>query len=234
MNHFVKLEHFEGPLDLLIHLIRKNEVDIYNVPIATITDQYLEALKLMKGLNIAIAGEFIYMAATLIYIKSRTLLPPDELPPDEENEDPRRPLVEKLLEFHMFSKAGQYFLERADQSSAMIPVTLAVDTGERGFQKLTLYNMTETFMTLAKQLKAKFHEVETENYSVSEKIEEIKTLLMPGKRIAFGSLFNKMKRMEGIVTFLAILELVRSQTLHIFQQDLLGLLEVMSLDPRQQ
>ena len=230
MNHFVKLEHFEGPLDLLIHLIRSNEVDIYNIPIATITDQYLEALKLMKELNISIAGEFIYMAATLIYIKSRMLLPADELQPDEENEDPRRPLVEKLLEFHMFSKAGQYFLERADQTSQMLPVTVSVDVGERGFQKLTLYNLTQSFMSMAQNLKVKFHEVETENYSVAEKIEELKDLLMPGKRIAFGALFNKMKKMEGIVTFLALLELVRSQKLKVFQDDLLGLLEVMSIE----
>ena len=158
------------------------------------------------------------------------LLPADELQPDEENEDPRRPLVEKLLEFHMFSKAGQYFLERADQTSQMLPVTVSVDVGERGFQKLTLYNLTQSFMSMAQNLKVKFHEVETENYSVAEKIEELKDLLMPGKRIAFGALFNKMKKMEGIVTFLALLELVRSQKLKVFQDDLLGLLEVMSIE----
>ncbi|MBI2608658.1 MAG: segregation/condensation protein A [Deltaproteobacteria bacterium] len=228
MNHIVKLEKFEGPLDLLIHLIRTNEMDIYDIQIAHITDQYLEALKLMKDLNITIAGEYIYMAATLIYIKSRMLLP-TEILEEEEEEDPRRLLVEKLLEYQMYSKVGEHLLKNSIATSNMMPVFIASDVPDRGFQRVNTFHLGQVFTDLVKNSTPHFHEVEMENYSVAEKIEEIKAILMPGKRVSFVNLYKKSSRMEGIVTFLALLELVKDKTLKIFQEDLLGLVEIMAV-----
>ena len=228
MKHIVKLENFEGPLDLLLHLIRSNEMDIYNIPIASVTDQYLATLKMMKDLNIAIAGEFIYMAATLIYIKSRMLLPVEELIPDDE-EDPRMPLIEMLLEFQTFSRVARHLAKNSISSTSSFPVGLSADFPDRGFQKMNVFHLSQTFMEVMQGAKQKFHEVYTENYSVGDKIEEIKKLLVPGKKMKFSALFKHTSRMEGIVTFLAILELVKEQALDLFQQDMLGLIEIMAV-----
>src|SRR4029077_6939345 len=111
-SYAVKLPAFEGPLDLLLHLIKTNEINIYDIPIALITQQYLDYLKLMKPLNLAIAGEFIVMAATLIYIKSKTLLPIEETPLEEQEEDPRAELVRRLLEYKQFKEAASNLAER--------------------------------------------------------------------------------------------------------------------------
>src|ERR1700693_4268232 len=114
-SYAVKLPAFEGPLDLLLHLIKTNEINIYDIPIAIITQQYLDYLKLMKNLNLSIAGEFIVMAATLIYIKSKTLLPLEESPPEEQEEDPRAELVRRLLEYKQFKEAASTLAERAPE-----------------------------------------------------------------------------------------------------------------------
>jgi segregation and condensation protein A len=228
-QHIVKLNQFEGPLDLLLHLIRQHEMDIYDIPIAEITHQYLEALKMMKEFNITIAGEFIYMAATLIHIKSRTLLPSEVLV-EEEEDDPRRPIMEKLLEYQMYSKAGQHLVKQSIAATNMFPVTLQADNSERGYQRIGSFHLGQAYTDMIKKIKPTFHEVETESFSVSEKVDEIKNILMPGKKVGFTSLFKKTSKMEGIVTFLALLELVRDRTLKIFQEDLMGLVEIMAVD----
>src|SRR5438132_4238343 len=114
-SYAVKLPAFEGPLDLLLHLIKTNEINIYDIPIAMITQQYLDYLKMMKNLNLSIAGEFIVMAATLIYIKSKTLLPPEETPLEEQEEDPRAELVRRLLEYKQFKEAASTLAEREQE-----------------------------------------------------------------------------------------------------------------------
>ena len=145
----------------------------------------------------------------------------------EEDEDPRMPLVEKLLEYQMFTKAGKFLLENSLIAKNMFPVRIYTDDGERGFEHTGVFHLTQSVMDTFHKIKPSFHHVQTENYSVSEKIEELKKMILPGKRISFHLLFKKASKIEGIVTFLALLELARSQTLKVLQEDLLGLIEIM-------
>lgn len=219
----VRLEMFEGPLDLLLHLIHKNEMDITNIPIALITEQYLEYLKLMKVLNLDVAGEYLLMASTLLHIKSKMLLPTSSEKEEEEGEDPRAELVRKLLEYQKYKNAAAE-LERRPMLDRDVFVRLAlvgdVEGKEEERIEVNLFELLDAFRQVLEKAKPEaFHEVILDRVSVEEKVQEILLLLQREKRsMAFHLLFpEQASRRMIIVTFLAILELVKMKLVRIFQ-----------------
>ena len=223
----VRLEVFEGPLDLLLHLIQKNELDITNVPISLITEQYLEYLKLMKVLNLDIAGEYLLMASTLLHIKSRMLLPAspgqEEEGEGEEEEDPRAELVRRLLEYQRYKNAAGELERRPvlERDVFIRPVSAGGEESEEERIEVTLFELLEAFRKVLQRAKPEIvHEVFLDHITVEEKVEEILSLLQREKRsMAFHLLFpEEASRRMIIVTFLAILELVKMKLVRIFQQ----------------
>jgi len=219
----VRLEMFEGPLDLLLHLIHKNELDITNIPIALITEQYLEYLKLMKVLNLDMAGEYLLMASTLLYIKSKTLLPASSEEGEEEGEDPRAELVRRLLEYQKYKEAAAELEKRPmlDRDVFLRSTPMEIeDAGEEERVEVNLFELIEAFRKILERVKTEeFHEVILDRLSVEEKAQEIFSLLQREKRsMAFHLLFpEQASRRVIIITFLAILELVKMKLVRIFQ-----------------
>jgi segregation and condensation protein A len=217
------LEMFEGPLDILLHLIHKNELDITNIPIALITEQYLEYLKLMKVLNLDVAGEYLLMASTLLYIKSKTLLPTPSEEEVEEGEDPRAELMRRLLEYQKYKEAAVELEKRPllDRDVFIRSTSMEMeDTGEEERVEVSLFELVEAFRKILERVKAEeFHEVILDRLSVEEKVQEILSLLQREKRsMAFHLLFpEQASRRVIIITFLAILELVKTKLVRIFQ-----------------
>ena len=208
------LDGFEGPLDLLLHLIKREEIDIWDIPIARITEQYLEYLELMKDLNINVAGEWLVMAATLIYIKSRMLLPPDPSAAAQEEtlEDPRTELVYQLLEHQKFKNAAQMLYTREEVENAVWnkpPKEVEEDSGE--IVAATLFDLLRAFHAVVKRFEEqRTLEVDQEEISVEDAIASIRRLLLTRDSILFSSFFLGMSaKRHVIVTFLALLELVR-------------------------
>ncbi|WP_243371332.1 segregation/condensation protein A [Geotalea sp. SG265] len=224
-SYQVNIEEFEGPLDLLLHLIKKNEVDIYNIPIAAITRQYLDYLDLMKDLNLDIAGEFLVMAATLLQIKSKMLLPVTaEEENEEEEEDPRAELVRRLLEYQKYKEAaitlGQCELLGRDLFARKFSAPeLASFEIEEEPAEVELFELIEAFQrVLAKVSPDSFHEVGADGLSIADRIAEVLALLEGEEAVAFESLFIGDVTRDGLViTFLAILELCKLKMIRITQ-----------------
>ncbi len=235
MKYKVKLEIFEGPLDLLLYLIKKNEVDISDIPIAEITDQYLEYLEMMKMLDLDIAGEFIVMAATLMQIKSRMLLPPDEVPEDETEEaDPRTELVKKLLEYKKFKEAADRLAEiEAVTSQQYTRKTEERPTpeieDENAFFEANIFDLLTAFSKILKEVpKEAFHKVVKEKFTVADKIHDIVHMLVNEPKVYFSRLFKAAEsKIEIIVTFLAVLELIRLKEIIIVQTEPFSEIEIM-------
>ena len=226
MNKF-QLEIFEGPLDLLLHLIKKNEVSITDIPIAVITEQYLAMLELMEGLDLDVAGEFLVMAATLVHIKSRMLLPADETEPDEdEGGDPRDELVRRLLDYQRFKDAAGELerrdILRRDVFARSPEPTEEVDTV--GFESVSLFDLISALRTVLERLpKDSAHQVVLETVSVREKMSLLLDDLHRRGKIVFQELFaGAVSRLEVIVTFLAMLELVKIRAVKIWQEQAAG------------
>ncbi len=223
----VKLPTYEGPLDLLLDLIEKNEMDIYNIQISLVCQQYLDYLNQMRELNLEIAGDFLVMAATLLYIKSKTLLPPTEEDEEEEGPDPRAVLVEKLLEYQAFKKAahelGMLETERGKLFTRQIAdyylEEIELDEPEINAFSSNLYDLLQAFhQVLAKGAKDLVHEVYGEEVTIEEKIEEIKQRLTAENRFTFASLFPApWTKNLLIATFLALLEIVRLKLARVVQ-----------------
>jgi segregation and condensation protein A len=218
-----RLEGFEGPLDLLLHLIQKNELDIFNIPIALITEQYLEYLQLMKVLNLDAAGEYLLMASTLLHIKSRMLLPKSSEGEGEEEEDPRAELVRRLLEYQKYKQAAGELEKRPmldrDVFIRLMPAEFGEEPEEERIE-VSLLGLLEAFRQVLERAKQEsVHEVILEHLSVEDKIEEILGLLRSENRsMAFHRLFpEQASRKVVIVTLLAILELVKMRRIRIFQ-----------------
>jgi segregation and condensation protein A len=223
----VQLEIFEGPLDLLLHLIKKNEVSITDIPIATITEQYLATLELMETLNLDVAGEFLVMAATLVHIKSRMLLPAGADEPDEEDGvDPREELVRRLLEYQRYKEAAEQ-LEQREVLTRDVFVRSATPTeevGPRGFRELSVFELLGALKRVIDRLpKDSFHQVTLEKITVREKMTLLLDKLRHEGKVLFESLFDEVKsRMEVVVTFLAMLELVKGRAIRIYQEETAG------------
>lgn len=210
-------------MDLLIHLIRKNEVDIFDIPISMITDQYLEYLDMMKALNITVAGEFLVMAATLMHIKSRMLLPVSE---DEDGEDPREELTRPLLEYMQLKEAADELSEREildrDVFSRRLPPDLQGQFGEDGaLLQVSLFQLIDAFKRIVEQeapgIQLRF---KVDEWSLKDKTALVLDRLKEKGSIYFRELFDKGSQLsELIVTFLAVLELIQMRLIRVFQPD---------------
>lgn len=232
----IKTEAFEGPLDLLLHLIKKNEVDIYNIPIAAITRQYLEYIELMKELNLDIAGDFLVMASTLIQIKSKMLLPPsdDDEALEEEEKDPRAELVRRLLEYQKYKEAamalgGLELLGRDSFARKFETPELASPQPDEESLEVELFELIEAFRrVLAKVPAQSFHEVSAENISIADCINNILTLLQEKESVTFDELFDESLTREFLIaSFLAILELCKLKMVRVVQAASFGTILIM-------
>ena len=224
-NYRVDLEVFSGPLDLLLYLIKKEEVDIYDIPIAHITRQYLKYVEMMKVLNLEIAGEFILMAATLIRIKTKLLLPRDEDDPEEV--DPREELILALVEYKKYKEAGEILREKAliEESFYVPPAPLGKIENKYDLENETsLYDMLTAFMdVLAARRVEAIHEVNPEEISIEDRISVIMKLLSDREGANFRELFADIPRkIVAVVTFIALLELARTRRIKIMQNVLFG------------
>jgi segregation and condensation protein A len=221
------LEIFEGPLDLLLHLIKKNEVSITDIPIATITEQYLATLELMQNLSLDVAGEFLVMAATLIHIKSRILLPAgDDEDDEEEGVDPHDELVRRLLEYQRYKEAAAE-LEQRDLLTRDVFVrspTPTEEVGPRGFREVSVFELLGALKRIIDRLpQENVHEVALDKITVREKMTLLLETLRAHGSVFFESLFVEVKsRVEVVVTFLAMLELVKVRAIRIFQEEMAG------------
>lgn len=227
MSTRVQLEIFEGPLDLLLHLIKKNEVSITDIPLALITEQYLATLELMQTLDLDLAGEFLVMAATLIHIKSRMLLPAgEEEAEEEEGVDPRAELVRRLLEYQRYKEAAAE-LEQREVLTRDVFVRASApmeEAGPREFREVSVFELLGALKRVIDRLPKDFvHEVTLEKVSVREKMTLLLDTLRDQSRVVFESLFADVKsRLEIVVTFLAMLELVKVRAIRIYQDDMAG------------
>ena len=227
MSTSVQLEIFEGPLDLLLHLIKKNEVSITDIPIATITEQYLATLELMQNLSLDVAGEFLVMAATLIHIKSRMLLPAgDDEGDEDEGVDPHDELVRRLLEYQRYKEAAAE-LEQRDVLTRDVFVrspTPTEEVGPRGFREVSVFELLGALKRIMDRLpKETVHEVALDKITVREKMTLLLETLRAQGSVFFESLFVEVKsRVEVVVTFLAMLELVKVRAIRIFQEEMAG------------
>ncbi len=234
MTYKVKLEIFEGPLDLLLYLIKKEELDIYDIPIAKITDQYLEYMDMMKLLDLDIAGEFILMAATLMQIKSKMLLPPDESPQEEiSEEDPRSELVKKLLEYRKFKEVADRLAEKEAAASKLYvrktdekPV---LEREDSPFFEASIFDLLTAFSKILRDVpRETFHRIVKDEFTVGEKIHDIFHMLINQPKIYLSKLFNKAKnKLEIIVTFLAVLELIRLKEILVIQKEPFDEIEII-------
>jgi segregation and condensation protein A len=225
MNPRFQLAIFEGPLDLLLHLIKKNEVDIYDIPIATITDQYLAYLDLLEQLNLDLAGEYLVMAATLTQIKSRMLLPPVE-GEEEEDEDPRLELVQQLEEYQRFRAAAGQLGDRDILDRDVFrrsPEAPEGDEAPAPLREMSLADLVDALREVLKRLpEDQAHEIVGERISIRERIPAILDRLRSGA-VEFTELFaGDPSRREVVATFLALLELVRMRVVRASQSERFG------------
>ncbi len=235
-DYKVRLDIFEGPLDLLLYLIKKDEVDIHSISIERITKQYLNYIDTFKMLNIDLASEFIVMAANLMYIKSRTLLPKAEQPPEEdiEEDDPRWELIRQLIEYKKFKDAAGFLsLKETEQEGyfAHMPekATPPVEDADEPLPDVNIFDLIRAFQNVLKRFEEAndLGDIVDDRYTVADKIEFLLGELQPGESIQFSSLFAQAtSKGEVIVTFLAVLELMKMNQFRIRQDHILGDIEV--------
>jgi segregation and condensation protein A len=226
MVYRVKTEIFEGPFDLLLFLIRKHEIDIYDIPIHDITNQFLEYIELMKILDLEVAGEFIEMVATLMSIKARMLLPKPVFGDDEEAEDPRTELVQRLLEYKKFKEAASEMYEFEDHRRKMYsrkfflkPDDKTPIANEEYLQNVTLFDLLLAFKkALDNMPKVTYHEVKKIEVTIEDQTDFIFNTLANQTTILFSELIEKLKdKIVIIVTFLALLELIKLRKIFVSQ-----------------
>lgn len=246
----VKLNVFEGPLDLLLHLVDKNKIDIYDIPIVEITDQYMEYLHAMEKEDLSVMSEFLVMAATLLDIKCKMLLP-KEINEEGEEEDPRAELVQKLLEYKMYKymsyelkdklddAAGVYFKEQT-LPEEVLKYKIPVNTQEL-LADLTLEKLNAIYKSVMRRqeekkdpVRSRFGTIEKEEISVSDKMLQIQSFSLENRRFGFRSLLNaQSSRVQIIVTFLCVLELIKMGHFHVTQENLFDDIEIEVLtDPQ--
>jgi segregation and condensation protein A len=222
----IKLEIYQGPLDLLLDLIRKQEINIYDIPIARITQQYLNYLRLLEEMNIDVAGEFILMAATLIYIKSRMLLPPDPSAPPEELEDPRLELVHRLLEHEQFKNAAQMLQSKRmleDATWTQPGIDEFVEAEDEPGLTVSVFDLISVFREVLERTKKRPQlEIQREEVTVAQMIEHVKQVLMADPRpVRLDDLIaGYITRQALIALFLALLEMVRLRAILLRQKEL--------------
>ena len=229
----VRLQNFEGPLDLLLHLIKKNELDIYDIPIALVTQQYLDYLDLMQELNLDVVGEFLVMAATLIHIKSRMLLPRPDPTQEDPEEDPREALVRRLLEHQRFKAAAELLHEREIQRSAQWArpdqrVTDLVGEAPEPEIEVDLFSLMAAFRQVLDRVRQRpMVPLPVEQIPIETRIEQLLARLSETDACGFEDLFANVNSRGGmIVTFLALLEMIRLKLVRVFQSGAFGPIRV--------
>ena len=230
----VQLDKFEGPLDLLLFLIKRDEIDIYDIPISHITDQYLEHVQIIQMLDLDVAGEFLVMAATLMRIKAKMLLPRPAEDEEEEEEDPREELVRRLLEYRRFKRAAESLTRSREERGMLVGRAGAAPEGveeeeeeEKPEELLIPVDMVGLLRVFAQLIerapRIEPYEVILDEYNMEEKAELIEHRLDEGEEVEFTSLFGEeAPKQEVIVTFVALLELLRLQKIRLVQSGLFG------------
>lgn len=221
----LELGEFAGPLDLLLYLIRREEANIFDIPIARITDKYLEYIRLMERLDIAVAGEFLVMAATLIEIKSKMLLPQDPVEEgEEEAEDPRQELVDRLLEHQKFKLAAESLWSRATVEQAVF-TRGALETDENNPEiSATVFDLFDVFQKIIERHREQIEmEIHREEMSLAEMIRNLRERLRTEMKLRLTDIFKGMgSKRELIVAFIAVLEIVRTETVRLVQSETFG------------
>src|SRR6266498_505474 len=215
---------FEGPLDLLLHLIRQEQVNIYDIPLARITDEYLRYLQLMQELDIAVAGDFLVMAATLIELKTKMLLPRDPFAEAIEEEDPRRELVDQLLEYQKYKAAAQMLWSRATVERAVFKRAELETDKNNPEVAVGVFDLLKVFQEiLARHKEEVLLEIEREEISMSEMLERLRNMVMSAGELNLKVFFERAcSRRELVLAFLSVLELVRTTEIRLFQQQTFG------------
>lgn len=225
----IKIPVFEGPFDLLLHLIRENKIDIYDIPIALITGQYLQYIEIMKELNLEIAGEFLVMAATLIHIKSRMLLPPDEEAPSEELEDPRLELVQRLLEYQAFKEAALSLRKREEEWMKVFrkePISGEAEEEELYLFDINLFDLLEAFKKIIDKAPPDVVSITKETLTVKDRMSVIMEILEGQETVRFEEIFKAgndsqqevITKIQLIITFIALLELIKLGLAKAYQE----------------
>jgi segregation and condensation protein A len=229
----VQLPHFEGPLDLLLHLCQKHELDILQIPIGFVTEKYLEYLAVMQLMQLDLAAEYLVMAATLAHIKSKMLLPSpppgqeDEAAPEDEI-DPREALIRRLLEYQKYKHAGEQLAARGvagrDVFFRGMPIEEAVATGLPPLAEIPLFALVEAFQKVLDRSKVKLsHDIVADRISLSDRIAELSDLLGKRRRLAFEEIFDGMaSKFDLVITFLALLEMTKLRMTRLLQTEPLG------------
>jgi len=235
-SYQVKLPVFEGPLDLLLHLIREHRIDIYDIPISLITREYLECLELMTELNLSVAGEFLVMAATLLQIKSRMLLPREESAESVEEEDPRAELVNRLIEYQRYKEAAGGLEEREAHWRNIFRREAApptVEPEEIELKDLSLFDLLTALRSVLDRVPDKsIMELTVETLTVRDRMTTIIARLEDRLEVGFDQLFSDDRTRIGvIVTFLALLELVKIRAVGLRQNESFGTIVVFRLEP---
>ncbi len=225
----VSLPQFEGPLDLLLHLCQKHELNILDIPISFVTEKYLEYLGMMEMMQLDVAAEYLVMAATLAHIKSKMLLPAP--PPGQEDdalldeEDPREALIRRLLEYQKYKKAGQDLLARGITGNDVFrrgaPLEETVPSGLPPLAEIPIYRLLEAFQSVLTKGKVRIaHDITTDRISITDRIHELVDFLRERKRVEFEQLFaGQITRADLVITFLALLEMSKLRLTRLFQTD---------------
>ncbi len=234
MSYKIRLELFEGPLDLLLYLVKKDHLNIYDIPIAQVTEQYVSYLELMQLLDLNIAGEFLVMAATLMQIKSKMLLPADESQTQpEEEEDPRAELVKRLLEYEKFKEIAENLRQREISQQEIfkrpkIEPDIDIPVKSEVYFEASIFDLINAFSKALEDVpKDLFYEVIKDEFTIEEKVHQILHFLLVQSSVKISELFAQAKhKIEIIVTFLAILELIRMKEIVARQKDFFADIEI--------
>jgi segregation and condensation protein A len=227
MSHKLKLDIFEGPLDLLLYLIKKNDLDICDISIAEVTEQYMEYIEMMKMLDLELVGDFLVMAATLMQIKSRTLLPPDPNQEEEPEEDLGDELVRRLQEYKIFKEIAEQLKEKELQKKDLYPRKIdeekakeLVEDAKEVYFEANLFDLISAFTKALNKVKDEpVYEIVEEEFTVDQKIHDILHVILKRSNVFLTDLFaDSRNKMEVIVTFMAILELIRLKEIKVMQK----------------
>ncbi|MCU0651640.1 MAG: segregation/condensation protein A [Candidatus Omnitrophica bacterium] len=235
MSYKIKLEIFEGPLDLLLYLVKKDHLNIYDIPITQVTDQYLQYIELMRLLDLNIAGEFLVMAATLLQIKSKMLLPAEENQQPEEEVDPRAELVKRLLEYERFKEIAENLRQKeisqqevfkrpkGEEAAAELP-----KEPKEVYFEASIFDLISAFSKALEDIpKEVFYEIIKDEFTVEEKVHQILHLLLVENSTRLSDLFAQAKhKLDIIVTFLAVLELIRMKEIVARQKGIFDEIEI--------
>jgi segregation and condensation protein A len=230
----IKIGEFAGPLDLLLYLIRQEQADIFDIPIARITDEYLKYIRMMKSLDIAVAADFLVMSAQLIEIKSKMLLPRDPLAEDDEEvEDPRKELVDRLLEYEKFKSAAQMLYEKSTVEHAVFSRGKIESDDTNAEISATVFDLLTVFQKVAARHKEEVKmEIEREEITLAEMIRNLKKRILETSELSLLSFFEEMHSHRELVTaFIAVLEIVRTESVKLVQKKTFGDILLKKVEP---